>query len=300
MISAGAAYAAYVFLQLLVNAIIEGSLYALMGVGFALILEGMGLFNLAHGQFYVLGGYVTYFLIAGLSLDPVTTVVLTAISVFAVGFLIERVTISPARVRGGRDWTFPGLIVLLALSVTLANLWIVLFGPEYRGVMPYVTGHISLGELTIDSQRLLSAVITYGIIGVMYLFLSRTKMGLAIRGLSQNIELFQLCGVTPSRFYPIIFGIGALTAGTAGSLLAPIYYVSPAAGDFPGLIAFVVVVVAGLGSIRGLALAGILIGIVDSFTSYFLSPEWGYLTVFAAAAIVLALRPSGLFGTKTE
>ena len=289
-----------IFLQLLVNAILEGSLYAVMGVGFALILDGMGLFNLAHGAFYVLGGYVTYYSIQALNLGPVGAIVLTVIFMFGVGFFIERAMVAPARVRGGRDWTLAGLIVLLALSVTLSNLWILIFGPEYRGIPSYVPGQIELEGITIESQRLISAVASFGVIGLMYLFLSYTKVGLAIRGLSQNTELSQLCGITPSTLNSVIFGLGTLTAGVAGSLLAPIYYVSPASGDFPGLMSFVVVVIAGLGSIKGLTFAGIIIGAVDSFSSYFFSPEWGYLLAFAFCFIILSVRPTGLFGIKKE
>jgi len=287
-------------MQLTVNGLIDGLFFALMGLGFSIILEGMDLFNFAHGAFYMVGGYITYLVIKNVTPNPIIAIMFSIIIAFIFGYVVDLLMLRPIRRRGGEGWALAGLIGLLSLSVVLENLAILVFGAEYKGVPPYVRGNVVIGGVIIDLQRAVSALIAVMLILLIYLFFKKTKYGRAMRALAQNKELAEMSGVSPGIMYPMIFGLGVCLAAAAGSLLSPLYYVSPTIGAFPGLMAFIVVIVSGLGSIGGLILTGILFGIINSFTAFFYSSEWGYLIAFTIAIMVITFRPKGLFGVRRE
>ncbi|MEM3980993.1 MAG: branched-chain amino acid ABC transporter permease [Ignisphaera sp.] len=287
-------------IQLFISGIVNGAIYALMALGFALILECTGLFNFAHGAFYIIGGYVTYYFTEVFGINPLISMIIAVFFVAAIGFIIEKSVILQIRLRGGREWILAGLIALLSLSVSTENLCLILFGPEYRGLLPIFKGHIKLLSILLDLQKLINAMIALSTVLILYFFLNNTKLGLSIKALAQNRELVELCGINTSKLFSLVFAIGTALAGLAGALLISIYYVSPTAGHFPGLMAFIVVVMAGLGSIVGVILTGFILGITDSVTSYFLSPEWGYLIAFTICMLTLVLKPAGLFGIRRE
>jgi len=287
-------------IQLLVGGIIEGLFYALMGLGFGVILEGMDLYDFAHGAFYMIGGYITYYSINAVTANPIIAVILSMAITFLFGCVVDFLTLRPVRKRGREDWVLAGLIILMSLSVLLENLAIIVFGTEYKGVPPYVQGHVTVGDIIIDLQRALSASLSAILILITYIFLKKTKYGRAIRALAQNKELAEISGVNPEILYPIIFGLGACLAAAAGSLLAPVYFISPTIVAFPGLMAFIVVIISGLGSTGGLILGGILLGITSSFVGFLYSNEWAYLVAFAIAIVVITFRPRGLFGVRRE
>jgi branched-chain amino acid transport system permease protein len=289
-----------IIIQLFINGIINGLIYAMMALGFALILEGIGLYNFAHGAFYVTGGYIVYFFIRTLNINPLISIIVATFFTAALGYMIERTIISPIRQRGGREWMLAGLIAMLSLSVFMENFYLITLGPEYRGLLPFIPGHIKLASIIIDSQKLVNGIVSLCAIVFLHIFLNYTKLGLAIRALTQHGELAELCGINIFNLYPIIFAIGVTLAGLAGILLTSVYYISPTVGHFPGLISFIVVIIAGLGSIIGLVVAGLIIGIVDIFTNYFLSAEWSYIIAFTIAIFILTFRPKGLFGIKRE
>jgi len=286
--------------QLTINGIVDGLFFALMGLGFSTILEGMDLFNFAHGAFYMVGGYVTYLVIKSITSNSVIAIISSIIIAFLLGYAVDLLMLRPIRRREKEGWTLAGLIGLLSLSVVLENSAIIVFGPEHKGVPPYVQGNIVVGSSIVDTQRVVSALLAALLVLSTYLFFKKTKYGRAMRALAQNKELAEISGVDPERMYPSIFGLGVCLAAAAGSLLSPLYYVSPTIGAFPGLMAFIVVIVSGLGSIGGLILTGILFGIVSNFTAFFYSTEWAHLVAFTIAVVVITFKPTGLFGVRRE
>jgi branched-chain amino acid transport system permease protein len=281
-----------IFFQQLINGIILGSVYALVALGLTLIYGILHVPNFAHGMIYMLGAYVSYFLVVDYDLNFFAAVGLSMIIMAGLGVVIERVFFRP--VQGASP--INAFIAALALLIILENGAVLLWGAEFRKFPPLLYQQISFGGISITLQRLLMAVATALLILVLHLFVQKTLVGRTIRAVGQDREAALLLGVSPNRVGSIVFAIGSGLAAAAGSLIGPIFLVHPHMGMGPLLKAFAIIILGGMGSIPGAILGGLILGVVEGLGAGYISAEYKDLFAFGTMVAFLSVKPSGLFG----
>jgi len=273
------------------NGLITGMVYILMALGFTLIFGIMRIVNFAHGNLYMLGALAVMVLFSHLGLNYYVAVVAAAILVALLGALIERVLL---RQFVGRELN--GMIMTLAIAITLQAAAVIIFGPEGVSIARPVSGMTNVGGILIPNDRMLVGAIAITILIFFYLFLRFTPSGLAVRAVAQDWEAAALQGIRPQRIYLLSFGIGSMFAGLAGALMAPIYNISPYIGEVPMLKAFIVVILGGLGSLPGAVVGGLLLGVVESGFSTLFNQTVATMVSFALVVVILIFKPAGILG----
>lgn len=279
--------------QSLVNGIILGTLYLLMSIGFTLVFGIMRVVNFAHGEFYMLGAFAAFFMVTLFQLPYVVALGLSFGGAIFLGAVIERIVFRPFR---GDELS--GMIASIGLAMILQNLALIAFSPDPMAMPSLASGAFRFGFLIVPKSRLLALGASAGILSLFYLFLMYTRTGRALRALVQDQEIAAAYGVRIELMYPLGFGLGVGLAAIAGAMMAPLFGVSPFIGETPLLKAFIVVILGGLGSIPGAVLASLLLGLIESFTSTFVSASAADIVVFALVVVVLLIRPSGLLGQE--
>ena len=286
--------------ELIFQGLVRGAMYALMGIGLSLIFGILGVVNFAHGEFFMLGTYVMYFVAAALGLPFVAGVAAAAIVLFVVGVLIERALLEPLRRRAGRDWLLDSFVLTIGLMVILQNLALLGFGSRRRGVTAMVEGSMVVGDVTITYERLAILALAVVIVGLLAAYIRFSATGKAIRATAQHPEAAQTLGIDINRIYTVAFGIGAALAGAAGALLISIFPAFPTVGYQPVLKSFAVVILGGLGSIPGAIAGGFVLGIVEAYAIFFMSAGWQSVLTPLIIILVLVFRPQGLFTAQGE
>ena len=282
-------------LQVVLSGILLGGLYACMAMGFSLIWGVTNLINLAHGTMIVMGAYITWLLVTHTGIDPFLTLPLSAAALFVLGYLLQRLLLN----RAMRTTLFMTLILTFGLDMVLININLALFTADVRSItMPYADAALQFGDIRLPYTRLAVFAIALALTLALHLFLEHTRMGQAIRATGQNARAASVLGIDTRRVYAVTFGIGAALAGAAGSLVTVLYSFSPVVGDGFTMKAFVVVVLGGLGSIRGAIVAGIILGVVENVVSGLLAPGYRDAVSFVLLVLVLLLRPRGIFGNR--
>jgi branched-chain amino acid transport system permease protein len=280
--------------QQLITGLALGSIYVLVGVGLSLVFGLLTIVNFAHGAFFMLGAYVGVFVFARTGNFWVCMVAVPLIS-GAVGMLVERFLVRPLY---GRGIDYP-LLLTFGLAYVMMDLIRMGFGVQGE---PFDTpeilqGAVDIGVGMFPLYRLFLIVVTAVVVLALWLFLGKTRFGLIVRAGARDPMILRVLGINISQVWLVIFGVGSAIAGLAGLLAAPMRGVSPEMG-VPVLIeAFVITVVGGMGSLVGAVAAGLLVGVVVSFTTLF-QPELAELSMFALMAITLIFKPNGLFGHK--
>lgn len=276
----------------LVTGIALGALYALLAIGLSLIFGMLTVVNFAHGAFYMVGAFLgVYFL--GLTGNFWLSLVMTPLAVGAIGLITERFLVRPLY---GRGIDYP-LLLTFGLSYVMIEAMRVLFGIEGvpTSTPVQLRGAVDLGIGFFPLYRLFLIGATAVVILVLWLFIEKTRYGLIIRAGSRDPEIVRVLGIDVSRVWLLVFGIGTAIAGLSGILAAPTRAVNPEMGIPILAESFVVTVVGGMGSLPGAVVAGLLVGIVFSMTSLF-APDFAELSIFVLMAVVLLVRPQGLFG----
>lgn len=277
-----------VVIQLLVNGLLMGAILALAAMGLSLIFGVMDLVNFAHGTFVMIAMYAGYLLWTYAGIDPFLSILIVAPVFFVIGVVTERLVIRPIIDRP----------MFAQVFATLGLLWFLqyfaqfVFGPSTRGIQAGYGG-LNIGGVAIQEVRLYGFAIAIVITTLLFLFLHRTKTGLGIRATAQSDTLARPFGINTDRIYMLTFGIGIALIGAAGSVLIAVQSVSPTTGNWYVLISFVIVTLGGLGSIRGVLLAGLLIGVMDSYISFYLSSSLAPPIYFVIFIFVLILRAEG-------
>jgi branched-chain amino acid transport system permease protein len=273
------------------NGLSFGALLFLLASGFTLIFGLMRIVNLAHGAFYLLGGQVA------ISVSDATGsywlgLVVAVVSVAAVGLVSERLLLRPVR-----NNELLEVLVTVGLAFVIADLSLWAFGgnPRSLDVPGFLDGSVSLGSVTFPRYRLALVVVAVVLAVALKLVQTRTKVGTVIRAGVDDREMVSSLGINIGRVFTILFVFGSALAGFAGVAAAGILTMRPGADTDILLFALVVVIIGGLGSIEGAALASVFIGLIDTFSRLWL-PEFSYFAVFAPMALVLMLRPQGLLG----
>jgi branched-chain amino acid transport system permease protein len=287
-----------VLADLVLQGLVRGSMYALMGIGLSLIFGILEIVNFAHGELFMVGAYVMYYVIGVLGLPFLVGVVAAAVLVFLLGVLIERGLIEPLRRRAGREWLMDAFVLTIGLMVILQNGAQLLFGAERRGVAELISGAVSLGDIDITYERMAIFGIGVLVVALLWAFVKFTRIGKAIRATAQNPEAAQTLGIDIDRIYTLAFGIGAALAGISGALLISIYPAYPTVGSDPVLKSFAVVILGGLGNIPGAIAGGLLLGVLEAFAFFLMSAGWQNVLTAVLIVLIMIFRPSGLFAAK--
>lgn len=281
--------------QACVSGVLMGGVYALVALGLTLVFGVLRIVNFAHGTLMMLGMYATFFLYTAAGVDPYLSVFLVGPAFFLVGLLLERGLVEPNR--GAPESNL--LLLTLGIALFLENGALAAFSPDYRSLrVPYLARSVLLGDAVASLPRLVafgsSVVLAVG----LWLFLRRTDTGRAIRAAAEDREGALLVGIDIRRIYGVAFGIGASLAAVAGSLVAPFLYVAPDVGDVFNILAFVIVVLGGMGSFAGALVGGVVVGLAESLGAAVLPGSLKQLPIFALFVLILLFRPTGLAGRR--
>jgi len=285
--------------DLLANAVVAGILlggfYAAVTVGLAIVFGQLDIVNIAHPAFIIVGAYIAYILNSHFGLDPVLVGIAAAPVFFFAGALIYRVYFL-AFERTGQE-SLSGLAFFFGLMFIIEVVLIIVYGVDYRLVQAgYIGQSWNIGFVDFPLRMLVPCAISLALTLGIFLFMSRTFMGRAIQAVAQDRVALQLMGADPVRIKQWAFGLGIATAAIAGSLLIIIGPVEPSVGrQYIGR-AFAIVVLGGMGSIQGMLIAALLLGVVENMVATFYGPSWAPAVSFGVLLLTLAFRPSGLFG----
>ena len=280
-------------LEILIVGAVSSAIYAMLAVGFTLIFGVARILNLAHGSFYALGAYGAYFFTAHMKL-PLLPASLCAIAVVAVfGILVERVLIRPMR-----HSSLAMLMITLAVALVIEQALFLTFGSEYRNVPAFIDTKYTIGGVDIGGARLLALGVGVVLIGALWLFIQRTRLGSAILAISQDPVAAQYMGIPSDRIFAVVMGISAALAAAAGVLAGPFLTVQPTMWLLPIVKAFAIVVVGGLGSIPGSILAALMLGYAETIVAYLVSSSWTEIVSVLATLLMLIFRPAGIFGRR--
>jgi branched-chain amino acid transport system permease protein len=287
-----------IILQQLFYGLVLGSNYVLIAAGFSLIWGVVGVLNLSHGEFFMLGAYATYYVFKYIGGGFFPAIILSMVFIFFIGVLFEKITIEPLRKRAKLDYEMSTLMMTIGISIFLQNFVLIVFGPKYKGVPAFFDGIIRMGPIIMSYDRLAIFIVALILIFLLLFLFKHTRIGLAMRAVSENPDGASLAGISINRVLYISFGLSTALAAAGGGLLIPIYNAYPTVGANIILLAFSIVIFGGLGSVKGAVYAGFLVGILESFAVLYISSSWKDVIVFLIVIVVLTFRPRGLMGLK--
>jgi branched-chain amino acid transport system permease protein len=272
-----------------------GGLYACIAAGFSLVWGVLNVINILHGSFIVLGGYLAFYAYAVAGIHPFFSLLIAAPLFFALGYALQRGLVN-------RMIAAPVLLTLtltFGLDLMLSNAMLAAFTADFKKItLDPPLGVVFLGPVVMPVDRLLAMVLAIALLGLLYLTLSRSRIGRAIVAVRMDREAAALMGVRVKSVYAVTFGLGALMAGVSGPLLAMIFPISPLSGPAYLGKAFVVCVLGGLGSVPGALVGGLALGLAESFGSLWFGPEHATTLAFVLLIVILLVRPEGLLGRK--
>ncbi|TRO49703.1 branched-chain amino acid ABC transporter permease [Candidatus Bathyarchaeota archaeon] len=284
-------------IQALLYGLAYGCIYILLATGLNIIFGVMKLVNFAHGQLLMIGAYIAFTVATTLGLNAYFAMLVAMGIVAMIGVGVERLTFRKVL---GTD-KLNEIFVSLGLIYVFENTADLLWGNTPKQIPSPLQGmQLSLGGINIRYDILLAILIVSIILVALFLLLKKTKIGLAMRATSQKSTASMLMGVNTEKIYLITFALGAALAGASGALYGIIFNFSPTIGALPTIKAFAIIIIGGLGSIPGAIIGGLLYGIAENTTVYFLGGVWRDAVAFALLIIVLVLRPTGIFGEKGE
>lgn len=269
-------------MQLLLFGVVWGGLYTLIATGLNLIYGVMKILNIAHGELLMLGAYLSFWAFTLWNISPIVGMCLAAVTMAALGILIQKLLIEPllARSRSIAAFENATLIVFFGVLLILQNGAMLAWSADYR-VLSYLNEPVDLGGLSVAGNRLLVLAVALAVSALMYGFMQYTLLGKSIRAVSQDRDTSRLMGIDVKRVGLIGFAIGSALAGLAGSLASTIYVITPTVGLLFTVKAFTVMVVGGLGSQAGTLLAGMSLGILESLSGFVVGPEYKDVTGYA-------------------
>jgi branched-chain amino acid transport system permease protein len=287
-----------VILQQGINGIVVGSLYVLVALGLTLIYGVLVQINFAHADIVTLGAFTAYFVTHLFSGDYFAGIAVALIVGGVLGWLVNAVIFAPLRERGSE--LLP-LIATIGVSITLQNAMLVLLGPiPYAFDTPYSNNVIRFSGIFLTVQSILIIVMSTIAIGLLYAFMKFTFLGKALRAVSQDRETAALMGINPNQLIMLTFVIASALAGMSGAMLGPVLVLTPFAGTTVIVKAFAIVIIGGFGNVEGTIIAGLIVGLIESYTTQFLDPGLIDIVVFALLLLTLAVRPTGLIAEKRE
>lgn len=280
-------------IQLLLNGLVIGVIYALIAMGLSLIFGVLEIVNFAHGEFYMLGAMGAYFLTTNLGLGYWPTVALVTLGALCVGYVLYEALLASIKGEGFER----SILLTLGLSMVLQNSAVFLFTTTPKMIQGAQTySNFIVGDVRVPVLRVFALALGLAAFAVLYMILYRTQVGKAMRGVAQNREAALMVGIDPRAISRLAVAIGIGLSGLAGAALAPIYAVHPLMGFTFVFKAFAIIIIGGLGNVSGAAIAAITLGILESLMGGFLPQVMVDGLAFAAMILILLIRPEGLFG----
>jgi branched-chain amino acid transport system permease protein len=284
-----------IYLNVVVQGVLTGLVYGLMALGLSVIFGVVRVVNFAHGEFAVVAMYTAFLLFHSLGLDPLVTMLPIAAAFFVLGFALQAIVINSFVGRPEHEQ----FILLVGVGIIIVNTMLMLFGPDAQPVnLPYGFDSYSVGPLFIDKVRIYSAIAALLIASALFAFFRYTRTGTAIRACADNLTGAAVVGLDVKRLYAITFGIGLACVGAAGTLMVTIADAAPSLGPAYTLLAFIIVIVGGLGSMAGALVGGVLIGVSEALAGFVIQPSMKSMFSFTLLIAVLVLRPHGLMGRR--
>jgi len=284
-----------IWMQVLVNGLALGGLYACIAAGFSLVWGVLNIINILHGSLIVLGGYLAFFAHHYFGINPFLFAPVAGALMFVLGFALQRVVINPVMMRP----VLMTLVLTFGLNLFLDNLMLAGFKADYRKVnLQPPLGVLEFGNVILPVDRLYATAVGLALVGSLWLLLRFTQLGRAIVAVRMDRDAASLMGIDVRFTYAVAFGLGTLMAGSAGALLAAIFPISPVSSSGYLGKAFVICVLGGLGSIPGVVLGGFALGVIEAFGALVLGPENALTISFLLLIVLLIVRPTGLLGRK--
>lgn len=275
----------------LFNGVIAGSAYALVALGLTLVYGVLGVVNFAHGELYMLGAYLAFFLVVTAKVNFFFALPLVFAGGLLFGPLINQLVFEPLR----SQRKINTLITSLGLSIVLSNLALLCFGPAPLFLaIPFSERVFSMGGVAVSAQRIFALTVSALILTVTWFLLRRTRVGKSVRAVAENENVASLMGINPKRIKAATFAYATALAAAAGAIFAPLFVINPFIGSMTGLKAFAVVIVGGFGNVQGTVLAALLLGIVEALATGFVPSTYKDTIAFTILLIALLIRPQGI------
>jgi len=284
-----------IFLNVAVGGVLTGLVYGLMALGLSVIFGVVRVVNFAHGEMMTIAMYLAIALFSAFHLDPLVMLVPIALAMFAFGYLLQAGLINNFIARPEHSQ----FLLLIAVGIIIANVLLILFGPDAQNVqVAYAFESYQIGPLIIDTTKLYGGLAAIVVATALLGFFRYTAVGTAIRACADNYTGALVVGLDVKRLYALTFGLGAACVGAAGTILLLLFDVTPAVGPAYTLLAFVIVITGGLGSMPGALIGGVLIGLTEATAGLLFSPSAKSMFAFAILVLVLLFRPQGVMGRR--
>ena len=286
------------FISNLISGLSLGAIYALIALGYTMVYGIAKMLNFAHGDIIMVGAFATIVCVNSLGLSPAVGVLLSIVICTVVGVTVERIAYRPLR----QAPPLSVLITAIGVSYFLQSLAQLIFGVNQKSFPKFIDmSPIKFGELTIKGETVVTLAVTVLLMVALTLFINKTKLGKAMRAVSEDREAAELMGISVNKTITLTFAIGSALASVAGSFYGLTYtFITPYTGSMPGIKAFVAAVFGGIGSVPGAMLGGLLLGIIECLSKAYISTELSDAIVFGILIAVLLVKPTGLLGKKTN
>ena len=282
------------FIQTLISGLSLGSIYALIALGYTMVYGIAKMLNFAHGDIIMIGAYAGIIAVGQMNLPPLAAVLLSILICALLGVLIEFLAYKPLR----QAPPLSVLITAIGVSYFLQNLALILFGSQQKAYPTLaVMSHYTIGGVTVDGISILTLLVTAVIMVVLTFFINKTRLGKAMRAVSEDKAAASLMGISVNGTITLTFAIGSALAAVASIFYGMSYvYIKPTTGAMPGIKAFTAAVFGGIGSVPGAMLGGILLGVIEQLSKTYISTRWSDAIVFGVLVRVLVVKPTGLLG----
>ena len=284
-------------IQSLVDGILIGGVYAVIGLGLSLAYGVMDVVNWMHGQVLMVAMYLSFFLTKYAGMDPYLTAIATITCAAAAGFLIQKFTLTPLMQRSNVAWR-DILLFTAGAGMALEALFNMIFGAEVKAVNTRYSGMLEVGTIMVSIPKLISFVIAILCCILLYIYLQRAEAGRALRATAQDRTTSQLMGVNANRVFAIAFAISLGLVGFAGALMIPFYSVNPYVGNSFSLKSFIIVAMGGKGDVFGALLAGVVIAVIEKVGAFFVGDNIAQVFIYILFIVILIVRPNGLLAKK--
>jgi len=285
----------HAFVESLISGITLGAVYAIIAMGLCLVYGVSKIFNFSHGTMFTWGAYLAWVCVQRLHFNYALTFLTVLPIMFCFGMILERTIIHPLRWKS--EWQFTTIVATLATAILLENVCLIIFNPRTKMLPPIFKGTVEFHDYSMSQHEVVIFIVAIVTILLTKLYLTKTKTGMAVRAVSQDIVGAQIVGIKVDRLFSYAFGISVVMAAIGGILMAPKYYITPTGGWEPLIKAFIIVAFGGLGSIEGTLYAAFILGICEAMVSLFIGTFWIFPFWTLLFILILAIRPRGLLGS---
>jgi branched-chain amino acid transport system permease protein len=284
-----------IYLNVALGGFLTGLVYGLMALGLSVIFGVVRVVNFAHGEMMTIAMYLAVVLFASFKLDPLLMMLPLAAVLFAAGYVMQMTLINPFIARPEHSQ----FMLLLAVAIIIVNGLLIVFGPDAQSVQTsYSLDSFAIGPLLVDAPKLYAGIAAVLVAGGLFAFFQFASIGKAIRACADNYTGALVVGLDVKRLYALSFGLGSACVGAAGAIIVLVVDVTPPLGPAYTLLAFVIVITGGLGSMPGALIGGILIGLTEALAGLFFTPSAKSMFAFAILVLVLLFRPQGILGQR--